>query len=107
MEKENQIARIVMRALAIIIVVAIAYFGIIPFIFGGKKMKSFCGRISPGMKSSEIILLAEKENYTIIERKEAGKQYITIADARAMGRFVCEISLYKEAAVEARYVHND
>ena len=105
-QKPNKI-KFVKNALAIITIVLLAYFGIMPFILGGKNMASFCKRITPGMKSSDVKRLAERYNYKVIEHSNSWKHTMTIVDTKAMGRFICEISLNQESVAEARYYCND
>ncbi len=70
-------------------------------------MKLFYREITPGMPAAEVKRAATKENYRIIEREQDGKQAISIIDAKAMGRYICEIALEDQVVTEARYLHND
>ena len=99
--------RILRNIIAIFIILAFLYFGVLPFVFGGKKMKSFCQQIIPGMPSNEIYQLIEQTHYRFLENKEGDKHTITIYNAKAMGRFICEVALDQNKVTQARYVHND
>ena len=93
--------------IAVCIILAFFYFGVMPFVFGGKKMKTFCRQITPGMSSSEIYTLIEQTHYRLFENKEGDKHTITIYDAKAMGRFTCEVALDQNKVIQARHVYND
>lgn len=99
--------KLVKYTLGIAIIFIFVYFGIMPFISGGKNMKSFCETISPGMALSDVKVLAEKHNYRIVERNNRGKNTIKIIDTAAMGRFICEVSFIQGSVVDAEYIHND
>ena len=99
--------KVVKNGLAILIIVAAVYFGIMPFVFGGKKMKTFCRQIPPGMPLNEVCQLIEQAHYKYLEDKQRGRHTITIIDSKAMGRFVCEVALSQDKVIEARYVYND
>ena len=99
--------RILRNIIAVFIILAFLYFGVLPFVFGGKKMKTFCQQITPGMPSSEIYTLIEQTHYKLLENKEGDKHTITIYDAKAMGRFICEVALDQNKVIQARHVHND
>jgi len=100
-------SKIVKTVIAILIIVTVIYIGIMPFVFGGNKMKTFCRKITPGMQSNEIYKLIERTHYKLLENKEGENHTITIIDSKAMGRFICEIVLIQDKVIEARYVHND
>lgn len=93
--------------IAAIIIVILIYFGLSPFVFGEKKMKSICSQIISGQRSIEVHKLIEKYSYKIIEKKEGNNVIITIIDSKAMGRFICEVVLNEDKVVEAKYIKND
>jgi len=107
MNNKLNTSKIVKNILAILIFFAVIYFGIIPFIFGGKKIKTFCRQIIPGMKSNEVYKLIDRTHYKFLENKKGDNHTITIIDSKAMGRFICEVSLDHGKVIEARYVYND
>ena len=107
MNNKLNASKIVKNALAVLIIVAVIYFGVMPFVFGGKKMKTFCNQITPGLQSNEVYKLIEQTHYKFFEKKDRNNHTITVIDSKAMGRFVCEVALYQDNVVEAKYVYND
>ena len=86
-------SKIVKTVIAILIIVTVIYIGIMPFVFGGKKMKNFCRQIAPGMQSNEVYKLIDRTHYKSLENKKGDNHTITIIDSKAMGRFICEVCL--------------
>ena len=107
MKNKLNFSKILKNALVVLIIVAIIYFGIMPFVFGGKKMKTFCRQLTPGMQSNEVYKLIKQTHYKFLEKKDRNNHTITIIDSKAMGRFICEVALYQDKVVEAKYVYND
>ncbi|MFC1830240.1 hypothetical protein ACFL0O_11595 [Thermodesulfobacteriota bacterium] len=70
-------------------------------------MKKFCDQITVGMQLDDVYKLVEQTHYRYKERKEGDKHLITIIDTRAMGRFICQVTLIQDKVIEARYVYND
>ena len=93
--------------IALIIIVTFIYLGLMPFVFGEKKMKTICSQIIPGQQSIEVHNLIKKYSYKVIEKKEGNNIIITIIDSKAMGRFICEVVLNQDKVVEAKYIKND
>jgi len=107
MKNKQNTSKIVKNVLAILIIFAVIYFGIMPFIFGGKKMKTFCRQITPGMQSNEVYKLIEQTHYKFLKNKEGANHTVTIIDSKAMGRSICEVAFRQDRVIEARYVYND
>ncbi len=99
--------KFVKNVLAILIILAVIYFGIVPFLLGGKKMETFCSQITPGMQVKEVYKSIDQTRYKYLENKEGDSHTITIIDSKAMGRFICEVALSQNNVVEVRYVYND
>ena len=97
-----------MKIIGAVIFCAFLYFGLLPFIFGGKKMENLCRQITLGMSSSEIYqVMKGKTRYRIKDYKKENQRIITIIDTKAMGRFICGVSLKDNKVVEAKYIFND
>jgi hypothetical protein len=94
-------------AIVAVIIISFVIIGIMPFVFGGKNMKTFCRQITPGMTSNEVHKLTERTHYKLLEHKKGDNHTIKIIDSKAMGRFLCEVALDKDEVIEARYVFND
>jgi hypothetical protein len=107
MSNKSRPFRIIKNVIGVFIILAFLYFGVLPFVFGGKDMKTFCQQITPGMPSNEVYKLTEQTHYKLLESKEGDKHTITIYDAKAMGRFICEVPLDHNKVIEAKYIHND
>jgi hypothetical protein len=107
MPNKSSLVKIVRNAIAMTIILGFVYFGIMPFIFGGKNMESFCSQVTPGMHLNEVYKLIEQTDYKFIENSEGDIQTITIIDSKAMGRFICEVDLDQDKVMGASYVAND
>lgn len=70
-------------------------------------MKTFCQQISPGLSLNEVHKLTEQTHYKLLENKEGNKHTITIIDGKAIGRFICEVTLDHNKVIEAKYIYND
>ena len=99
--------RITRYAIAIMVILAFIYFGIIPYIFGGKKMETFCGQLAPGMQSKEVYELIAQTDYKYLENKGQNPQTIIIIDSEASGRFICEVAIHQDKVIDASYAIND
>ena len=66
-------------------------------------MQSFCEAIQVGELEENLMTRADDHGYTSRELKK-GK--ILIVDSRAMGRFICVVSISKGKVVSVTYVHN-
>ena len=105
-DKPNRF-RTIRNVIGIIILLAFVYFGIMPFIIGGDKMKTLCQSITPGMTPDDVHKLIDRGHYKFIENGSGDNHTITIIDSKAMGRFICEVSFDQDKVTEARYVYND
>ena len=70
-------------------------------------MRNFCSQITPGMQRNEMYKLIEQTHYKILQHDKADNRIITIVDAKAMGRFICAVTLHQDKVIVARYVYND
>jgi hypothetical protein len=106
-EKKSKTSRTLKNVVGVFILLAFLYFGVLPFLLGGKKMKSFCQQITPGLSANEVYKLTEQTNYKILDSKEGDKHTLIIYDAKATGRFICEVTADHNKVIEAKYIHND
>ena len=91
-------------------ILGLLIFGIIgvtiyPLFVGNENMELFCESVP--MDESEDILLARalESGYTNVEVRD--QDQILIIDSRAMGRFICEVTLSDNKVIGTRYVLND
>ena len=71
-------------------------------------MENLCRQITVGMPSSEIYKFFKGKNrYRIKDYKEENKRRILIIDTKAMGRFICDVSLKDNKVEKAKYIFND
>ncbi len=75
-----------------------------PFIVGDSKMQSFCETIKVGDLEGSVLALANDHGYS---RRELDNGRLLLIDSRAMGRFICDISIADGKIAEVTYVHND
>ncbi|MFC1523721.1 hypothetical protein ACFL6N_02910 [Thermodesulfobacteriota bacterium] len=78
-----------------------------PFIVGGGEMEEFCSAIKPGEMKNELMNRAKGARYSIVESNFDGADMLLIIDSRAMGRYICEVTLQDEQAATTKYVYND
>jgi hypothetical protein len=76
---------------------------VFPFILGGNEMQSFCEAIPVGELEENLMTRADDHGYT---RRELKKGKILIVDSRAMGRYICEVSISNGKIDSVTYVHN-
>jgi hypothetical protein len=98
--------RTLINVVGVLIILTFIYFGVLPFVFGAKKMQTFCQQITPGLSVDEVYRLTEQTHYKLLEIKE-GEHTLSIIDGKAMGRFICEVTLDHNKVIEAQYIHND
>jgi len=107
MSNKSRPSRIIRNVIGVFIVLVFLYFGVLPFLFGAKKMKTFCQQLTPGLPSNEVYELTEQTHYKILENKEGNKHTMIIIDGKAMGRFSCVVTLDHNKVIQAKYTHND
>lgn len=89
------------------IVGGIAYLVVWPMVSGGPRMKSFCGSVVAGMTVEEVRGLAGQRGYQLMTPPPGGEPIALVIDKRAMGRFLCTVTLERDRVASARFVHND
>ena len=78
--------RTIFIAIALMVIPGFIYYGIWPYIFGGKKMMSFCEQITPGIHSKDVFELISITDYKYVENKDKNADTILIIDSDASGR---------------------
>ncbi len=91
------------------IVIAIIYFGLIrPLMYSGDRMETFCRQVPIGMARLELYRhVREQSKYKIAGSKEQHMSKVLIVDAKAMGRYICEVTMEKGKTVKTKYIFND
>ncbi len=92
----------IIRAIGLLLIGGFSYL-IYPFMVGGTKMQSFCEAIQVGELEEKVLARADDHGYT---SRELEKGRLLLIDSRAMGRFICDISISDGKIVEVSYVHN-
>jgi hypothetical protein len=92
------------RTLSILILFGVGY-TIYPLFVGASKMEQFCAAVEVGEPMKDILDRAATKGYG--HRELTDQQVMLIIDSRAMGRFICEISISDSQTTGARYVFND
>ena len=75
-----------------------------PFTVGGTKMQSFCETIQIGELEENVMARADDQGYT---RRELENGRLLLINSRAMGRFICDVSISDGKIAGVTYVHND
>ena len=78
-----------------------------PLVTGGGRMEKFCSGITPGTPRIFVLDTARVEGYDVRAYESDDAQLDLIADRRAMGRYICEVSYFEERVESARYILND
>ena len=93
----------IIRIIGLLLVGGFAYL-VYPFMVGGSKMKSFCEAIKVGELEGSVLARSDDRGYT---SRELEKGRLLLIDSRAMGRFICDVSISDGKIVGVTYVHND
>jgi hypothetical protein len=88
-----------------IILGALFYVAVWPFVVGGSNMQSFCQSLAKGVLISRVRDIAEENRYRMTPPDKTGRAFIH--DTRAFGRFICEVQFKEERLTSARYQQND
>jgi hypothetical protein len=78
---------------------------IYPLVLGGRHMESFCESIQVGDSEVDVLARALDSGYTKLEVAEHGQ--LLLIDSRAMGRYICDVSISNGEVAGSRYVFND
>ncbi len=76
------------------------------FFIRERKMQDFCGQIAAGMPQETVIELAAAQEYKVFPSADEAAPLLVV-DRKAMGRFVCEVSIQQGRVTAAKYVFND
>lgn len=91
------------RVIGLLLAAGFGYL-VYPLIVGGTRMQSFCEAIQVGELEQNVLARAGDRGYT---RRELEKGRLLLIDSRAMGRFICDVSISDGKIVAVTYVHND
>lgn len=92
----------IIRIIGLLLIGGFSYV-VYPFVMSGTQMHSFCEAIQVGESEERVLARVDKRGYT---SRELEKGRILLIDSRAMGRFICDISISDGKIVGATYVHN-
>lgn len=93
----------IVRVIGLLLAGGLAYL-VVPFLVGGSKMQSFCEAIKAGESKEEVLTRADERGYS---RREPDDGRLLLIDSRAMGRFICDVSISDSKVTGAAYIHND
>ena len=88
-----------------VLILAAMVFVIYPFVVGGDDMESFCSSIELGEIKEDFVERALDAGYDL--EKSSDGMSLLIVDTRAMGRFICEVSISRNQITKTEYVFND
>jgi hypothetical protein len=93
-----------MKQIAGLLILVFIGFIVYPLLVGDAKMKSFCATIRTGESRSVVVTRAMDAGYS--SREIEGQNQILLIDSRAMGRYICDVSLSDDKVTGAKYVPN-
>ena len=93
-----------MKQLVGLVILGFFGFVIYPFIVGDENMESFCTTIQAGELADVVFARAKESGYSSRALEEQNK--FLIIDSRAMGRYICEVSLSDDKVIGTKYVPN-
>ena len=70
-------------------------------------MQQFCSSILPGEAKIELFKRAKTAHYSIKESDYNGADRVLIVDSRAMGRYICDVTLEENRVATFKYISND
>jgi hypothetical protein len=91
--------------LGIVLLGAIFYLGVWPFIVGGSHMETFCRSLTVGIPTAELDKLVADKGYRLTAMPK--EQRAIVHDSRSMGRFLCEVEFRDGRLAAAKYTYND
>jgi hypothetical protein len=89
------------------ILLIVIFHTLYPFVVGGSEMEKFCSSVVPGEAKKELIKRAKTAHYSIREPNLNGVDRVLVVDSRAMGRFICDITLEENRVATSTYIFND
>ena len=84
---------------------ALFYFAVWPFVVGGSNMQAFCRSLANGTLISGVRDIVQQSRYRMSPPDKEGRAFIH--EPRSFGRFICEVQFKEERLMSARYQHND
>ncbi len=89
------------------ILLIVMLYALYPFVVGSSEMEKFCSSIVPGEAKIELIKRAEMAHYSIKESNLNGADRVLVIDSRAMGRYICDVTLEENRVATSKYIFND
>jgi len=93
-----------MKQIAGLLILGFIGYTVYPLLVGDGKMRSFCTTIRTGESKSVVLARAMDSGYS--SRELEGQNQILIIDSRAMGRYICDVSLSDDKVTGSKYVPN-
>ena len=90
-----------------LIILFVIVYTLYPFIVGRSEMETFCSSIRIGEAKTELINRAQTAHYLTKESNLNGADRLLVINSRAMGRYICEVTLEENRVATAKYVSND
>ncbi|TNF97725.1 MAG: hypothetical protein EP297_10030 [Gammaproteobacteria bacterium] len=93
-----------MKNIVGLLILGFAGYIVYPLFVGDEKMKTFCETVQVGETKENVLARALEAGYTGRESEKQGQ--ILLVDSRAMGRYICEVTISNNKVTGAKYVFN-
>lgn len=93
-----------LSVVAIAFIGGVVYIGMRPFVGGDDRMRTFCKSLRPGTSLFDVQSLVARHGYKAMWSPRDSRQPSLIMDARALGRFRCQVLSEEDRVVSADYV---
>jgi len=93
-----------MKQIVGLLILGFIGYSVYPLIVGGGKMESFCETVQVGESKEDVLARALSSGYTSRESAEYGQ--LMLIDSRAMGRYICIVSISDGKVTGSKYVVN-
>lgn len=94
----------VMKNIVVLLILGLIGYTVYPLFVGGGKMKTFCETVQAGDSKENVLARAHESGYTSRELEKQGQ--ILLIDSRAMGRYICVVTLSNKKVTGTKYVFN-
>jgi hypothetical protein len=95
--------KLIRRLPGFLLLMGVAYF-MYPLVTGAGRMQSFCGAIQAGEPEESLLARVAAVGY---DSRKPDNARLLLIDSRAMGRFICDVSILDGKTAGATYVNND
>jgi len=94
-----------MRNIVTILIFGLVVYTVYPLFVGSEEMEVFCDTLEVGGSKENVLALALKSGYSNREVKKYGQ--LLIIDTKAMGRYICEVTILDDSVTGKKYIFND